>query len=93
MTVNYKVYNEEKQKFFKKHKNDFNCETSPMDGYGRYWKTYVFADGAQWCEAMTPVIDTIETIHLECKVKVDVKFLRTEFWSTESGSKYYYEQW
>ena len=93
MVVNYESYNEDKMAFFKKHDNDFICETSPMDEYGHYWKTYTFADNAIWYEAMVPVTEeTIIVVH-ECKCKVEVKFLRTEFWSTESGSKYYYEQW
>ena len=38
MTVNYNTYNEEKKVFFNKHHNDFRCDTSSMDEYGRYWK-------------------------------------------------------
>ena len=52
MTVNYNTYNEEKKAFFNKHHNDFRCDTSSMDEYGRYLKTYTFEEGAQWGEAM-----------------------------------------
>lgn len=97
MTVTYKEWMNEKDAFFKKHNHDFICDTSSMDEYGRYWKTYVFADGAQWCEAMSPVWEEVwtkATVHgVECSFKNEVKFMRTEFWSTESGSKYYYEKW
>ena len=93
MTVNYKQYNDDKQKFFKKHKNDFRCDTTPMDEYGRYWKTYNFEDGAQWCEAMCPVYEKVNVTVHEVECTVEIKFLRTEFWTTESGSKYYYEKW
>lgn len=97
MTVNYNEYNSDKKAFFTKHNHDFTTDTSSMDEYGRYWKTYVFADGAQWLEAMTPVEETVETkavVHgVELVFKNDVKFMRIEFWSTESGSKYYYEKW
>lgn len=97
MTVTYNEYNDEKRKFFTKHRHDFKCDTSPMDEYGRYWKTYVFKDGAQWCEAMSPVEETIETktiVHnIELVFKNDVKFMRVEYWTTEFGSKYYYEKW
>lgn len=92
MTVSYKDYNEEKRKFFEKHKNDFKCNTSSMDEYGRYWKDYIFSDGAVWYEAMCSeyVRETVEV--KKVNVTVEVKMLRTEFWSSECGSKYYYEK-
>lgn len=93
MTVNYEAYDEQKTNFFRKHDNDFRCDTSSMDEYGRYWKTYTFKDGATWYEAMSPVEEIAEVMVHECKCKVKVKFLRIEFWSSEFGSKYYYEQW
>ena len=33
MTVNYNDYTNEKKAFFKKHHNDFRCDTSSMDEY------------------------------------------------------------
>lgn len=92
MTVNYKTYDEEKTNFFKKHSNDFIIDTTPMDEYGRYWKTYIFGDDASWYEAMCPVTETTTVRIRECDVEVTVKFLRIEFWSSEFGSKYYYEK-
>ena len=92
MTVNYKIYLEDKKKFFEKHKYNFKTETSPMDEYGRYHKTYNFEDGAQWMETMSPQYVT-ETIEIKfVKMNVEVKLLRTEYWNTEAGSKYYYEK-
>ena len=93
MTVNYNTYNEERKAFFKKHHNYFNCETSYMDCYGRYHKVYSFADGAQWHEIMSPEYVSREVEIKMCKVMVEVKMFRTEFWSTDnSSSKYYYEK-
>lgn len=92
MTVDYKVYNKEKSEFFKKHNNDFSCDTSSMDEYGRYWKTYTFVDGATWYEAMSPDCIAYEVEVKMVKICETVKMLRTEFWSTESSSKYYYER-
>lgn len=92
MTVNYKEYNEDKNNFFKKHNNDFKCETSPMDEYGRYWKTYVFEDGAVWYEAMSPEFVSYEVEVKLVKITEQVKMLRTEYWSSEFGSKFYYEK-
>ena len=92
-TVTSKEYFAEKKKFFNKHKNSFDVYTSPMDEYDRYNKIYTFSDGAQWYEAMTPVTDSTEIELKKCKVTVEVKFLRTEFWSSEFGSRYYYEKY
>lgn len=92
MTVTYKEYNEEKSNFFKKHDYDFTCDTSSMDEYGRYHKTYSFSDGAQWFEDMCPTYEIVEVEVCKAKVKLEVKMFRTEFYSTESPSKYYYEK-
>ena len=92
MTVTYKEYMGMKRAFFEKHNYDFRTETSPMDEYGRYVKTYTFEDGAQWFEQMSPeYVKGIVKIKL-AQVEVEVKMLRTEFWSTESSSSYYYEK-
>lgn len=91
-TVSYKEYNELKLNFVEKHNHDFEVETSPMNEYGVYHKTYAFADGAVWYETMSPVYEDYEVEVKGVKVKGSVKLLRTEFWSTEEGSKYYYEK-
>lgn len=92
MTVTYKQYSEERGNFFKNHEYDYKVETSMMDEYGRYTKTYIFDDGATWYELMSPEFVT-ETIEIKLvNVKVEVKMLKTEYWSSESGSKYYYEK-
>lgn len=92
MVVTYNEYMEDKKAFFEKHDYDYTVDTSSMDEYGRYYKTYNFTDGAQWYEAMSPEYVT-ETIEVKLvKIDVDIKLFRTEYWSTESGSKYYYEK-
>lgn len=93
MTVNYESYSNEKKAFFKKHDNDFRCDTSSMDEYGRYWKTYIFEDGAQWYEAMSPEYVSQEVEIKMCKMTIEVKMFRTEFWSSDNAtSKFYYEK-
>ena len=93
MTVNYEVYNSDKQNFFSKHnKSDWRVDTSPMDEYGVYFKNYYFDDGAVWSERME-----VKTIPTEVEVKmvkvmVEVELQEIEYWSTESSSKYYYER-
>lgn len=92
MTVTYKEYNEDVRKFFEKHDYDYICETSPMDEYGVYYKTYSFRDGAQWMERMSPEYVEYEVEVKLVKIKEHVKMLKIEYWSTEQGSKYYYEK-
>lgn len=92
MTVDYKGYMTDKMEFISKHNHDYELTTSPMDDYGVYCKTYVFTDGAIWYERMSPeVVSAVVEVH-GCKCRVEVNLFRTEFWSTEAGSKYYYEQ-
>ena len=94
MTVSYETYMKDKKAFFEEHKYNFQCDTSPMDEYGAYHKTYIFDDHAVWYESMTP---TYEKAKMEVKMvrfDVEVKLLRTEYWSTDhSESKYYYEKY
>lgn len=97
MLVNSTEYSRERFLFFKKHKNVFECETSPMDEYGVYHKEYVFKDGSVWYERMSPeyVKQEVEVkIKLvKVKVEVEIKMFCTEYWNTDnSESKKYYEQ-
>lgn len=92
MTVTAAEYWQEKDKFFKKHKHDFETHTSYMDEYGCWYKDYVFKDGAQWHEDYSPVYEdgVAEVKGVKVTVK-GIKLLRTEFYSTETPSKYMYE--
>lgn len=97
MTVSYITYKYEKDMFFKKHKYDFETNTSPMDEYGKYHKTYVFKDGAVWYETMFPeyVKQEIETEikFIKIKTEIEIKMFVIEFWNTDnSKSKKYYEK-
>ena len=92
MTVTFKEYESDKKRFFTKHNYNYECETSPMDEYGVYHKVYTFKDGATWYETMMPTYEKTEVEIKKVIVKVEVKMLRTEYWSSEAGSKYYYEQ-
>lgn len=92
MTVDYKTYMTEKMDFFSEHNHDYFIETSPMDDYGVYYKTYCFEDGAIWYERMSPHTVPVTVEVNGCTCRVEVKLFRTEYWSTESPSKYYFEQ-
>ena len=91
-TVTYKEYAELKLKFMEKHNNDYQIDTSPMSADGSYHKMYAFKDGAGWYECMRPIFEDVDVVVKGLKVHVVVKLLETEFWTSESGSKYYYEK-
>lgn len=93
MTVSYTEYKEDREKFFKKHNNDFDVYTSSLDEYDSYHKEYIFKDGAVWHEAMRPTYESKEIEIKKCKINIEVKMLRTEYWSTETYSKFYYEKY
>lgn len=91
--VDYKEYNEEKLKFMEEHNFDYTLETSPMNEYGEYHKTYVFADDSQWLEHMRPVYEKTEVVVKGVRVPVEVKLLETEYYSSDDArSRYYYER-
>lgn len=93
MTVtNNKEYEYEKYGFLRKHELK-DVITSQMDEYGVYHKEYICEDGAIWYEVMSPVYekDTVEIKRVQ--VEVEVKMLRTEYWSSDNAeSKFYYEK-
>ena len=99
MTVSYREYAEEKNKFLHSI-GDWKCDTSAMDQYGIYRKRYYCTEAdsmATWFEVMEQVYETVEAEVEVRGVKVTlrdtVKFLRTEFWSTaDPRSKYLYER-
>lgn len=93
MIVTYTEYEKDRKNFFKKHNNDFDTYTSSLDEYDSYHKEYIFKDGAEWHEAMRPTYESKEVEIKGCKLSIEVKMLRTEFWSTETYSKFYYEKY
>ena len=75
---------------------DWHVDTSPMDQYGRYVKTYTFEDGFQLTEVNEPAYETVELDYEVRGVKIHefktVKLFRTEIWTTESSSEVFYEK-
>ena len=90
--------NEYKLAFIRKHdKGDWHVDTSPMDEYGRYVKTYVFSDGAQLTEVNEPHYETALVEYEVRGVKFSetktVKLFRTECWNTDDAkSVVWYEK-
>ena len=93
MTVTYKEYAKDLRDFSQKHnkKADLKIFTSPMVN-DRYHKEYCWSDGATFYEINERVIEIAEAEVHGITVKVPVEMWRTEYWSTESSSKYYYEK-
>lgn len=90
--INYNELAEAKKNFLNKH-DDWSVETSPMDEYGTYDKTYYCSDGAQWIENYRPVYERT-TIEIKgVKIPVTVKLLETEAYNTDDAqSLLYYEK-
>lgn len=91
-TVTSKQFWEEKQKFFEKHDFNYVVKTTDFENE-RYTKFYIFEDGAEFYELVSFVTEEIETNAHGLTIKVPVKFCKTEYWTTESGSKWCYERY
>lgn len=86
----YKQYMKEMVEFFHKH-GEFTLETSDMK-HNRYRKTYTFADGATWYEVCGSMFEMAEAEVHGLKFSMEVRLFRVEYWSSEAGSKFYYEK-
>lgn len=89
MTITTAEYNSRKLAFLRKHE-DWTVETSPMNEYGQYHKTYACTDGAIFTEINEPAYETVE-VETEVKgvkirIKQEVKLFRTEGWSTDDAT-------
>lgn len=93
MTVTTDEYNREKMDFIRKHNENAECKvfTSPMEN-NRYHKEYCWSNGAAWMEVTELVTEEKEVEAHGLTFKVEVEMWKTEFWSTERGSKYVYEK-
>ena len=88
MTITTKEYEEKKIAFLHRH-NDWKTETSPMDEYGRYHKTYICTDGAVFTEVNEPYYEEaaaeVEVKGVKITIRQTVKLFRTEGWSTDNS--------
>lgn len=92
-TVTSTEYYEDLYSFIRKHsaKADYRVYTSGLEN-NTYHKEWCFEDGATFCEVNEmDVTEIIETEVHGVIVKTPVHFIRHEYWSTEFGSKYWYE--
>lgn len=93
MTVTFEEYMNDKIAFAKKHNKKADCTTytSPMVN-NSYHKEMCWDDGHNFYEATELIEEIIEVEAHGIKTRVPVKFWRTEYWSTEAGSKFFYER-
>lgn len=93
MTVTYREYEAEKTLFIQKHnkKSDCKVDTSPMVD-NVYHKEYCWEHGAAWYERTERVTEIVEFEKYGLKFRTEIEYWKTEFWSTESGSKYIIEK-
>ena len=83
---------EYKMNFLKKH-GDWKVETSPMNEYGNYVKTYICEDGAQLTEVNGPHYETVTFEVRGVKFTESVKLFKTECWNTDDvKSVFWYEK-
>lgn len=94
MTVTYNTYENDKLEFINKHtKGKYECEihTSPMVN-NVYHKEYCFSDGAVFYERTELVNEYVDAEAHGIKMLFPAQFYKTEYWSTEQPSRYFYEK-
>lgn len=93
MTVTYNEYLQDLADFARRHlqgeDDDMKVYTSHM-GNDRYTKEYCFTDGHQFSEVNERITDIVDIEYHGIKIPAKIEVWRTEYWSTEQGSKYTY---
>ena len=72
--------------------NDWKVETSPMDEYGTYVKTYICDNGNIITEVNRPVYETVDIEVKGVKTQAQVKLFESEMFSNKWGSVFTYEK-
>lgn len=72
--------------------DDWKVETSPMDEYGTYVKTYICDNGDVITEVNRPVYETVDIEVKGVKTQVQVKLFESEMFSNKWGSVYTYQK-
>ena len=71
---------------------DWKVETSPIDEYGTYVKTYICDNGNVITEVNRPVYETAEVEVKGVKMDVQVKLFESEMFSNKWGSVFTYDK-
>lgn len=71
--------------------DDWRVETSPMDEYGTYVKTYICNNGNLLTEVNRPIYETVDVEVKGVKLQTQVKLFESEMYSNKWSSVYKYE--
>ena len=91
-TVTFLDYENDKCKFVKAHGFDYTVHTSPLEN-DTYHKEWVFADDAVFYERISLVSEWVDVEAHGMTFKAKIQFWKTEYWSTEDTSKFFYEKY
>lgn len=86
-----KEYLKKKTDFLNQAK-DWRVETSPMDKYGKYVKTYICDNGNVLTEVNSPIYEKVEVEVKGVKLQTQVKLFESEMFSNKWPSVYTYEK-
>ena len=90
--VSFKEYMNELTAFAKEHNEKGGCKEYTTAFENDTWsKTIAWEDGAEWCETTSHVLEPVHASVHGIQTTTYVEMYRTEFWSTQSGSKYMYQ--
>ena len=91
MILSQKEYEAKKIEFLRE-ADDWKVETSQMDEYGKYVKTYICDNGNVLTEVNRPVYETVEIEVKGVKCKAQVKLFESEMFSNKWGSVFTYDK-
>ena len=89
--LNHKEYEQKKIELLHE-ADDWKVETSLMDEYGTYVKTYICSNGNIITEVNRPVYETAEVEVKGVKCQVQVKLFESEMFSNKWGSVFKYDK-
>lgn len=86
-----KEYEQKKIEFLRE-ADEWKVETSSMDEYGRYVKTYICNNGNLLTEVNRPVYEAVDVEVKGVKLQTQVKLFESEMFSNKWSSVYKYEK-
>lgn len=89
--VTYQEYNKDFLDFNSRHGHAWHVETTDIIN-NSWMKIYTFGDGAKWWESIGPSFESVDVVCKGVHLRLPVKLLRVEYWTSESSSKFYYDK-
>lgn len=93
MEVSFETYLNDLHEFAQKHNasGEFKLFTSGLED-DKYTKAYAWEDGAQFFEVNEKIWEHAEVEIHGLRVPTYIELWRTEYWSTDYGSRYVYQK-